>query len=70
MIKKTSRKKSQKRGEKGEQKRKTLGPVPNLEVNPNPGWCWDGHLAKIAGMSYAKMLEAILRAAEERLKIK
>lgn len=44
-----------------------------LEVNPNPGWCWDGHLAKmvkIAGISYAKMLEAILRAAEERLKIK
>jgi len=44
-----------------------------LEVNPNPGWCWDGHLAKmakIAGLSYNKMLEAILRAAEERLKIK
>ena len=19
-----------------------------LEVNPNPGWCWDGHLAKMA----------------------
>ena len=41
-----------------------------LEVNPNPGWCWDGHLAKMAkyaGMSYAEMLEAILRAAEERL---
>ncbi|MDI6892847.1 MAG: methyltransferase domain-containing protein [Actinomycetota bacterium] len=43
-----------------------------LEVNPNPGWCWDGHLAKmakIAGMSYAEMLEAILRAAEQRLGI-
>ncbi|MFB0562376.1 MAG: methyltransferase domain-containing protein [Candidatus Lokiarchaeia archaeon] len=41
-----------------------------LEVNPNPGWCWDGHLAKmsrIAGMSYAEMLEAILKAAEQRL---
>ncbi len=43
-----------------------------LEVNPNPGWCWDGHLAKmskIAGMSYTEMLEAILRAAEQRLSI-
>ncbi len=43
-----------------------------LEVNPNPGWCWDGHLAKMAhfaGMSYAEMLEAILKAAERRLGI-
>ncbi|RJP64726.1 MAG: methyltransferase domain-containing protein [Candidatus Abyssobacteria bacterium SURF_17] len=41
-----------------------------LEVNPNPGWCWDGHLAKMAGhagISYSKMLETILRSAEERL---
>jgi D-alanine-D-alanine ligase len=41
-----------------------------LEVNPNPGWCWDGHLAKmakIAGLSYPQMLAAILRSAEERL---
>lgn len=43
-----------------------------LEVNPNPGWCWDGHLAKMAkyaGMSYADTLYAILRAAEKRLGI-
>jgi D-alanine-D-alanine ligase len=43
-----------------------------LEVNPNPGWCWDGHLAKMAkfsGMSYPEMLGSILRAAEERLGI-
>lgn len=43
-----------------------------LEVNPNPGWCWDGHLAKMAkitDISYTKMLEAILTAAEERLKV-
>jgi D-alanine-D-alanine ligase len=43
-----------------------------LEVNPNPGWCWDGHLAKMAkfaGFSYADMLATILRAAEERLGI-
>jgi D-alanine-D-alanine ligase len=43
-----------------------------LEVNPNPGWCWDGHLAKMAkivGMSYSDMLRAILQAAEQRLGI-
>ncbi|QTA86607.1 methyltransferase domain-containing protein [Desulfonema magnum] len=41
-----------------------------LEVNPNPGWCWDGHLAKMAkfaGISYAEMLEMILQAGEERI---
>ena len=40
-----------------------------LEVNPNPGWCWDGHLAKMAdhaGISYSGMLAAILEAAKER----
>jgi D-alanine-D-alanine ligase len=43
-----------------------------LEVNPNPGWCWDGHLAKMskfAGMSYAEMLENILKAVEQRIGI-
>jgi D-alanine-D-alanine ligase len=43
-----------------------------LEVNPNPGWCWDGHLAKmskLAGISYSEMLGAIIRAAETRLGI-
>jgi D-alanine-D-alanine ligase len=41
-----------------------------LEANPNPGWCWDGHLAKmaaLAGMTYADMLAAILAAADRRL---
>ncbi|MBU0929784.1 MAG: ATP-grasp domain-containing protein [Nanoarchaeota archaeon] len=43
-----------------------------LEVNPNPGWCYDGHLAKMYGFeetkdSYSKMLHAILKAAEKRL---
>jgi len=41
-----------------------------LEVNPNPGWCWDGHLAKmaaIAGMSYGEMLDTILETAEARM---
>ncbi len=43
-----------------------------LEVNPNPGWVWDGHLAKMCAieqMSYPEMLQAILRAAERRLGI-
>ncbi len=41
-----------------------------LEANPNPGWCWDGHLAKMAalgGKGYPEMLEMILEAAEERM---
>lgn len=41
-----------------------------LEVNPNPGWCWDGHLAKMAefaGISYGEMLKLILEAGEQRL---
>lgn len=43
-----------------------------LEVNPNPGWTWDGHLAKmadIAGISYTKLLESIIGATEQRLSI-
>lgn len=43
-----------------------------LEINPNPGWCWDGHLAKMAqlsGVSYTKMLSSILEAAELRYNI-
>jgi len=41
-----------------------------LEVNPNLGWCWDGHLAKMvafAGMSYTGMLENILKSAAARM---
>ncbi|MFW9820750.1 MAG: D-alanine--D-alanine ligase, partial [Candidatus Thorarchaeota archaeon] len=40
-----------------------------LEVNPNPGWCWDGHLAKMckyADISYRDMLKKILEGAEKR----
>ena len=42
-----------------------------LEVNPNPGWCWDGHLARmaeLAGLSYADMLREILNACDERVR--
>lgn len=41
-----------------------------LEVNPNPGWCWDGHLARMAsfaGIDYRIMLRDILKACEDRL---
>ena len=41
-----------------------------LEVNPNPGWCWDGHLAKMAaikGIHYPDMLLNILQTAEQRI---
>ncbi|MBN2541483.1 methyltransferase domain-containing protein [bacterium] len=44
-----------------------------LEVNPNPGWCWDGHLAKMAnidGMTYSDMLELILEACKDRIVFK
>ncbi len=47
--------------------------VPKLlEVNPNPGWCWDGHLAKMAGlkgMDYSAMLGHILAEAEQRINL-
>ncbi len=41
-----------------------------LEVNPNPGWCWDGHLAQMArfaGLTYPQMLETMLKASLKRL---
>jgi len=43
-----------------------------LEVNPNPGWCWDGHLAKMGkfdGLSYKDILIKILNTSEQRLGI-
>lgn len=45
------------------------GVIKLLEVNPNPGWCWDGKLnlmAGFAGKSYADMLKLILESAFER----
>ncbi len=43
-----------------------------LEVNPNPGWCWDGHLAKMIkmnNMTYSDMLKEVIHSAEQRLAI-
>ena len=45
------------------------GNIKLLEVNPNPGWCWDGKMnimAEWADMSYTDFLMAIIKAAEER----
>ena len=45
------------------------GDIKLLEVNPNPGWCWDGKLnimAGFQGMRYSEMLGLILQAAVER----
>jgi len=46
------------------------GNIKLLEVNPNPGWCWDGKLNKMAGMkgwSYSELIGAIVTAARKRL---
>jgi len=43
-----------------------------LEVNPNPGWCWDGKMmfmAEFVGMRYADMLRLIIEAGQERLTV-
>ncbi len=48
------------------------GRIKLLEVNPNPGWCWDGKfniMAGMAGISYAEMLKMILEAALERIPV-
>ncbi|KAI9140699.1 hypothetical protein BKA69DRAFT_1125441 [Paraphysoderma sedebokerense] len=42
-----------------------------LEVNPNPGWCWDGkmaYMAKLEGHNYQELMMMILNAAWERTK--
>ena len=46
------------------------GELKLLEVNPNPGWCWDGKMnlmAAFQGMRYSDLLGQILQAAVERL---
>ena len=46
------------------------GVIKLLEVNPNPGWCWDGkfnYMAGFAGLRYSQMLELVLKAAQERV---
>ena len=46
------------------------GRLKLLEVNPNPGWCWDGKfnlMAAFEGLRYADVLRLILEAAQERI---
>ncbi|MCX6743922.1 MAG: hypothetical protein NTX82_00135 [Candidatus Parcubacteria bacterium] len=50
-----------------------MGQPRLLEANPNPGWCHDGHLAKmsaLAGLRYSRMLEKIILSAFQRYVIK
>ncbi|MEQ8698770.1 MAG: D-alanine--D-alanine ligase, partial [Bauldia litoralis] len=45
------------------------GAIKLLEVNPNPGWCWDGKLnlmANFAGLRYAELLRMIIDAGQAR----
>ena len=45
------------------------GVIKMMEVNPNPGWCWDGklnYMAGFAGLSYGGLLRLILEAARDR----
>lgn len=45
------------------------GEIKLLEVNPNPGWCWDGKLnlmAAFEGLRYPDLLRMILEAGQER----
>ena len=48
------------------------GEIKLLEVNPNPGWCWDGKVNIMAGFAsirYSELLGQILAAAVERYNI-
>jgi D-alanine-D-alanine ligase len=46
------------------------GTIKLLEINPNPGWCWDGKLNLMAGfegLRYADLLRLVLDAAQSRV---
>ena len=46
------------------------GEIKLLEVNPNPGWCWDGKLnlmAQMAGLRYSDLLKLIIETAQDRV---
>jgi D-alanine-D-alanine ligase len=46
------------------------GVIKLLEVNPNPGWCWDGklaYMAKLGGYEYHDLLNLILAASINRI---
>ncbi|KAJ1569718.1 hypothetical protein HK405_004916 [Cladochytrium tenue] len=57
---------------KGDGKDGLGGTIKLLEVNPNPGWCWDGkltYMAKLDGLEYKDVLRLILRAASDRIEV-
>ena len=46
------------------------GQIKLLEVNPNPGWCWDGklnYMAGFEGLRYSDLMRMIIEAAQERI---
>jgi D-alanine-D-alanine ligase len=46
------------------------GEIKLLEVNPNPGWCWDGklnYMASYEGLRYADLMRMIIEAGQERV---
>ena len=46
------------------------GKIKLLEVNPNPGWCWDGKMnimAGFEGLRYADLLRKVIDAAQDRI---
>jgi D-alanine-D-alanine ligase len=46
------------------------GTIKLLEMNPNPGWCWDGKfnlMAGFAGYAYIDLLRMIIEAAQVRV---
>jgi len=47
------------------------GIIKLLEVNPNPGWCWDGKfnlMGEMRGWSYSDLLHEVISAAQKRYK--
>ena len=50
-------------------RRDAEGEIKLMEVNPNPGWCWDGKLnimAGFEGIAYSELLDMIISAGMER----
>ncbi|KAJ3124184.1 hypothetical protein HK100_011324 [Physocladia obscura] len=57
------------RGDGFEKPSERKGTIKLLEVNPNPGWCWDGkfsYMGKFEGLDYKDVLGLILKAARDR----
>ncbi|KAJ3349773.1 hypothetical protein HDU83_000310 [Entophlyctis luteolus] len=57
------------RGDGFEKAGERKGTIKLLEVNPNPGWCWDGkfaYMGKFENLDYKDVLGLILKAARDR----